>query len=76
VTPSAFVFRRLLQAVGRYEWYRPDIEIAGNETSTWTGGLNYYARADNAKLMVDYLWVPTPKSTDHAKLLARVQVMF
>ena len=76
VMPGAFVFRRLVQAVGRYEWYRPDVHVAGNETSTWTGGLNYYARGDSAKLMVDYLWVNTPASTDHAKVLARIQVTF
>jgi phosphate-selective porin len=76
VMPSAFVFRRLVQAVGRYEWYRPDVHVDGNATSTWLGGLNYYARGDNAKLMVDYLWVTTPDATDHAKLLARVQIAF
>jgi phosphate-selective porin len=76
VMPSAFVFRRLMQAVGRYEWYRPDVHIEANETSTWVAGLNYYGRGDNAKLMVDYLWVNTPNATAHAKLLARVQVAF
>ena len=76
VAPTAFVFRRVVQAAGRYEWYRPDVRIGGNETSTWTAGLNYLARGDNAKLMVNYLWVKTPTSTDHAKLLARVQVLF
>jgi phosphate-selective porin len=76
VTPTAFVFRRLLQAAGRYEWYRPDVRIAGNRTSTWVAGVNYYARGDSAKLMVDYLWVDTPTATDHAKLLARVQLTF
>jgi phosphate-selective porin OprO/OprP len=76
VTPTAFVFRRAVQAAGRYEWYRPDEQVGGNQTSTWTAGLNYLARGDNAKLMVDYLWVKTRTSTDHAKLLARVQVLF
>ena len=76
VMPTAFVFHRLVQAVGRYEWYRPDVHMDGNQTSTWTGGVNYYARGDSAKLMVDYLWVDTPASTDHAKLLASVQVTF
>jgi phosphate-selective porin len=76
VTPAVFVFRRLVQAAGRYEWYRPDVHIDGNETTTWTGGVNYYARGDSAKLMVDYLWVDTPVSADHSKLLARVQVTF
>jgi phosphate-selective porin O/P len=75
-TPSAFVWRRLLQIAGRYEWFRSDLLLSGNEISVWTGGLNYYARGDNAKLMVDYLWVKTPDASDHAKLLARVQVMF
>ncbi len=76
VMPSAFVFRRLLQAVGRYATYRPDVHIGANETSTWLGGVNYYARGDGAKLTVDYLWVNSPKATAHAKLLARVQVVF
>jgi len=76
VMPSAFVFRRLLQAVGQYSTYRPDVHTDGNETSTWLAGLNYYGRGDNAKLMVNYLWVNTPRTSAHAKLLARVQVMF
>jgi phosphate-selective porin OprO and OprP len=76
VMPSAFVFRRLLQAVGQYATYRPDVHIGANETSTWLWGVNYYARGDSAKLTVDYLWINTPKATAHAKLLARVQVVF
>jgi phosphate-selective porin OprO and OprP len=76
VMPSAFVFRRLLQAVAQYTTYRPDVHIDGNETSAWLAGLNYYGHGDNAKLMVNYLWVNTPKATAHAKLLARMQVAF
>jgi phosphate-selective porin len=76
VMPGAFIYGRVVQAVGRYESYRPDVHIDANETSIWMGGLNYYARGDNAKLMVDYLWVDTPASSDHSKLLARVQVVF
>ena len=76
VTPSAFVLERLVQLVGRYEWYRSDVLVSGNEISIWTAGVNYYARGHNAKLMVDYLWAKAPGAADHAKLLARVQVMF
>ena len=75
-TPSAFVYKRLVQLVGRYEWYRPDVHVADNETSAWTAGLNYYARGNSAKLMVDYLWIKTPSASDRAKLLACVQVTF
>ncbi len=75
-TPSAFVLGRRLQVVGRYEWYRSDLLLAGNEVSIWTAGVNYYARGNDAKLMLDYLWIETPGATDHAKLLARLQVMF
>jgi hypothetical protein len=45
-------------------------------TSTWTGGVNYYARGTSVKLMADYLWVDAPTSLGHQKVLAQLQVMF
>jgi phosphate-selective porin len=75
--PAAFVHRHVVQVVGRYERFRPDTAFAGNETTTWLAGVNYYARGTNAKLMADYLWVDSPNSPDaHAKVLAQLQVAF
>ena len=76
VLPSRYVYRRLIQVVGRYERYRPDVAIAGNTTSEWTAGVNYYARGNTAKVMADYLWVDTPAPTGHQKLLVQLQIIF
>ncbi|MGH9408487.1 MAG: porin [Vicinamibacterales bacterium] len=77
VSAARNVYRPSLQVVGRYERYRPDTSIDGNETRTWLGGFNYYVHADRAKLMADCLWVDAPNDpASHAKLLAQLQVVF
>ena len=76
VTPARYVYERLIQVAGRYEHYRPDISRSGDATSTWTGGVNYYAHGPNVRLMADYLWVDAPGVTGHQKLLAQLLVMF
>lgn len=76
VLPAAYVYRRLIQVVGRYERYHPQTLLSSNGTSTWTAGVNYYARGTSAKLMADYLWVDTPLATGQQKLLAQLQVTF
>lgn len=78
IQPAAFVRERVVQVVGRYEWFRPDTSIAGNETTTWLAGVNYFARGTSAKLMADYLWVTDAQRPDdaHAKVLVQLQVAF
>ena len=76
VTPARYLYQRAVQVIGRYEWYRPDTAVEGNTTTTWTGGVNYYAHGTSVKLMVDYLWVDAPDITQHQKLLAQLQVVF
>ena len=75
VAPSAFVHGRVIQVAGRYEHFRPDDDAEA--TTTWTGGMNYYAAAGHARLMADYLWVDAPgHAGTHQKVLAQVQVLF
>ena len=77
VAPGAFVYRRLVQIIGRYERFRPTEVTAGNETREWLAGVNYYVRGRTAKLMVDYLWVDAPNDPgQHQKVLAQMQVVF
>ncbi len=77
VTPGAFVYRRLVQVMGSYQQFQPDTGLSGNVTKTWLAGVNYYARGNNAKLIVDYLWVDAPLDPgEHQKLLAQMQVVF
>lgn len=76
VTPARYVYARVVQVVGRYERYRPDAGRSGDTTSTWTGGVNYYAHGTSVRLMADYLWVDAPDVPGHQKLLAQLQVMF
>jgi phosphate-selective porin len=77
VEPGAFVHRRLVQVIGRYERFQPDAGISGNTTSTWTAGVSYYAHGTSVKLAADYLWVDAPDRPDaHQKLLAQIQAIF
>lgn len=76
VMPAAFVYRRTVQVVGRYERFVPNTDVQSEATHEWLGGLNYYLRGAN-KIMVDYLWVDSPADPgEHQKLLAQWQVVF
>lgn len=50
---AAYVYKRKIQLVGRWDAYDPDIKKPGNATLNLLGGVNYYFN-DWAKLQVNY----------------------
>ncbi len=72
-----FVVPAVLQAIGKYETFDPDLGLSGNSTSTWTAGLNWLIKGDDLKLQLNWLQTRTdgrPGQDD--RLLLRMQVIF
>src|SRR5205814_3161318 len=54
VQGSYFLIPKKLQLVAKYESFNPG-QVANDDLSTITGGVNYYIHGDDIKLMADYL---------------------
>jgi phosphate-selective porin OprO and OprP len=76
VQAGYYVIPKILQPVVKFETFDPNTSISGNETDTWTLGLNYYIKGDDIKIMVDYTLSDTPNASDEQKLFLRLQTIF
>jgi phosphate-selective porin OprO/OprP len=83
VQGSYFLIPKKLQLVAKYESFNPG-QVANDDLSTITGGVNYYIHGDDIKLMADYLhtWSdfresnPIRGRNEFDEVILRLQVMF
>lgn len=83
VQGSYFFWNKKLQLVGKWEDFHPGQGASANLSSI-TGGLNYYIKGDNIKLMLDYIhtWSdfrgqnPTLGAAEFDEALLRLQLLF
>jgi phosphate-selective porin OprO/OprP len=83
VQASYFVIPTKLQVVAKYESFNPG-QVANDDISSIWGGLNYYIRGDDVKLMADYVhtWSdfresrPAFAQSDFDEVILRLQVIF
>jgi len=72
-----FVIPKDLQAVVKFDEFDPNLNIAGNTTTTWTLGLNYFLKGDDLKLQLDYLISDIDgQPSKNEKLILRLQTIF
>lgn len=71
-----FVIPKKLQPILKFETFDPNTAVSGDETDTWTLGLNYFLKGDDLKAMIDYTIGDTPAASNEQKLLLRMQVIF
>lgn len=77
VTAAAFVIPKILQPAIRYESFNPDVNKAGDSTDEWVFGLNYYIKAHDLKLQLDYhLGNASGQRDNQGRLIARAQLLF
>lgn len=77
VQAGYFIVPRIVQAVIKYDAFDPNLSVDADRTRTWTVGANYFLKADDLKVQVDYLSTKTdggPGTND--KLLMRLQTLF
>lgn len=71
-----FVIPNKLQPVLKFETFDPNTSVSGDETDTWTLGLNYYLKGDDLKAMTGYTITDSPIGESDEKLFLRMQVIF
>ena len=76
VQAAAYVVPKLLQGVVKYDTFDPNLNRTGDETNTWTLGLNYYIKGHDLKLQLDYLNADVRGVGRQEKWLARFQTIF
>lgn len=77
VQGTCFVLPKTLQALAKYDEFDPNVDVANNRTQTWTLGANYYFKADDLKLQLDYLITDVDgQPAKNKKLLMRLQTIF
>jgi phosphate-selective porin OprO/OprP len=72
-----FIVPGKVQAVGRYETYDPNTDVANDDARLWTIGVNYLLKGDDIKFGVNYLiGDPAGPLKNQGRLLTRVQLVF
>jgi phosphate-selective porin len=83
ITAACFLIPKKLQAAVRWEGLNPG-QMGNDDIHSITGGLNYYIRGDDLKLMVNYIhtWSdfreanPQLGDDQFNEVIARLQLMF
>lgn len=83
VQSGYFIISKKLQVVGKYEHFNPG-QIIDDNLDSITGGLSYYVRGDDVKLMANYIhtWSnfrdarPALGPSDFDEVLLRLQIVF
>jgi hypothetical protein len=73
---TAFVIPKILQAVGKADYFDPNQSKGWDITRTITAGANYYIKGNDLKLQFDYLRIKTEGVKVANKFVLRQQVMF
>lgn len=77
VQAAYFVVPKTLQAVIKYDDFDPNLNIETNGTRTWTLGANYFIKADDLKIQLDYLITDIAgQPSQNKKLILRLQTLF
>ncbi|MEP6709865.1 MAG: porin [Verrucomicrobiota bacterium] len=83
VQGSYFIIPKTLQLVTKYESFNPG-QVANDDVSSITGGVNYYVHGDDIKLLADYIhtWSdfrdanPQFGESEFDEILVRLQIIF
>ena len=77
VQAAYFAIPKTLQAVVKYDDFDPNANVNSNSTRTWTLGANYFLKADDIKLQLDYLISDLDgQPSKNKKLILRLQTIF
>jgi len=77
LTATYMLLPQRLEAVLRREVFDPNLDVAGDATENWVGGLNYLIKGSDIRLMINYMFGDAPNLPDDSgRLLARMQIVY
>lgn len=64
-----------LQLVGRYDQYRPNLDISNNMQREYSAGINYFLKGQALKLMLNYVYCNNESKPDSHRIILGTQLL-
>lgn len=64
-----------IQLVGRYDQYRPNLQVADNMQKEYSAGLNYFIKGQAVKLMLNYVYCQNESKDDSHRIILGTQLL-
>lgn len=64
-----------LQIIGRYDQYRPNLDISDNMQKEYTAGINYFVKGQAVKLMLNYVYCNNEAKDDSHRIILGTQLL-
>lgn len=74
-TTIAYRFTPKLQLVGRYDQYRPNLQISDNMQKEYSAGINYFLKGQALKLMLNYVYCQNESKADSHRIILGTQIL-
>ena len=74
-TTIAYRITPKFQIVGRYDQYRPNLNISGNMQKEYSAGINYFLKGQAMKLMLNYVYCNNEAKPDSHRIILGTQLL-
>ena len=74
-TTLAYRITPKFQLVGRYDQYRPNLNISDNMQKEYSAGINYFIKGQALKLMLNYVYCENEAKADSHRIILGTQIM-
>lgn len=64
-----------VQIVGRYDEYRPNLDVANNMQREYSAGINYFLKGQAMKLMLNYVYCNNESKPDSHRIILGTQLL-
>lgn len=63
------------QIVGRYDQYRPNLDVSDNMQKEYAAGINYFLKGQSMKLMLNYVYCNNESKPDSHRIILGTQLL-
>ena len=63
------------QIVGRYDQYRPNLDVSHNMQKEYSAGMNYFLKGQSMKLMLNYVYCNNESKPDSHRIILGTQLL-
>lgn len=63
------------QIIGRYDQYRPNLDISDNMQKEYSAGINYFLKGQSMKLMLNYVYCNNESKPDSHRIILGTQLL-
>ena len=74
-TTLAYRITSKFQIVGRYDQYRPNLDVSDNMQKEYSAGINYFIKGQALKLMLNYVYCNNESKADSHRIILGTQIL-